>query len=233
MADGKFVAYYRVSSVKQGNSGLGLEAQRQSVSHYLNGGNWKLAAEFTEVESGKKNDRAALAKALAACRMHNATLIIAKLDRLARNAAFLLTVVEGTGRRGVVFCDLPHIPEGPTGKFIVGQMALVAELEGSMISQRTKDALAAAKARGTKLGGRRVSAGRFAEIASEGRKASIQTRAENASRRAADVLPAIEDIRQAGSVSLRATAASLNERGIPAPRGGQWTSVQVGRVLAR
>jgi DNA invertase Pin-like site-specific DNA recombinase len=111
---------------------------------------------FEEVETGKLNTRPALAQALAACRAMHATLIIAKLDRLARNAAFLLSVVEGSGAGGVVFCDLPQVPPGPSGKFVIAIMAAVAELEAGLISERTKAALAQAKARGVRLGNPRL-----------------------------------------------------------------------------
>src|SRR6516162_2201556 len=150
MAKGKFVAYYRVSTAKQGVSGLGLEAQRTAVLDYLNGGRWKLVGEFKEVESGKDSGRPALAKALAACRVHNATLIIAKLDRLARNVAFISNLMEA----GVEFVavDFPQ-----ANRLTVHILAAVAEHEAAMISARTKAALAAARARGVKLGGDRGS----------------------------------------------------------------------------
>src|SRR3954466_11391511 len=142
VASGKWVAYYRVSTAKQGASGLGLEAQREAVAGYLNGGNWQLAAEFTEVESGRKNDRPELAKALAMCRRIGATLIIAKLDRLARNVAFVSNLMES----GVEFvaADFPQ-----ANRLTIHILAAVAEHEREMISARTKAALAAAKARGT------------------------------------------------------------------------------------
>jgi DNA invertase Pin-like site-specific DNA recombinase len=146
--NGKFVAYYRVSTQKQGRSGLGLSAQQEAVDSYLNGGNWKIVAAFTEIESGKKADRPELDKALAACRLHRATLVIAKLDRLARNAAFLL----GLRDSGIDFvaADMPN-----ANRLTVGIMAMVAEDEAQRISERTKAALAAAKKRGVKLGGDR------------------------------------------------------------------------------
>jgi len=150
--DGKFVAYYRVSTERQGRSGLGLDAQREAVSRHLDGGSWSLLGEFTEIESGRNNARPQLAAALAMCRLTGATLVIAKLGRLARNARFLLSIAEGTGSNGVVFCDLPTVPVGPVGKFLVTQMAAVAELEAGLISQRTTAALAMAKARGVALG---------------------------------------------------------------------------------
>ena len=222
MAKGKFVAYYRVSTEKQGISGLGLEAQRTAVTDFLNGGRWKLVGEFKEVESGKKNDRPALAKALAACRVHGATLIIAKLDRLARNVAFISNLMEA----GVEFTavDFPQ-----ANRLTVHILAAVAEHEAAMISARTKAALAAAKAHGVKLDGDR--SGKIASQSPKGIKASAKVRREKASKRAADLLPEIEAIRTEGADSLREIAAALNERGIHAPRGGEWQAVQVQRIL--
>jgi DNA invertase Pin-like site-specific DNA recombinase len=149
---GKFVAYYRVSTGKQGKSGLGLEAQRAAVTAYLNGGDWSIVAEFTEVESGKRSDRPALDQALAAARLHRAALVVSKVDRLTRSVAFLSRLLESGV--DVRFADLPAI-EGATGRFLLQQMVAVAELEAGLISKRTKDALAAAKKLGKKLGGNR------------------------------------------------------------------------------
>jgi DNA invertase Pin-like site-specific DNA recombinase len=149
MADGKWISYLRVSTDRQGKSGLGLEAQRAAVADYLNGGRWKLIKEFVEVESGKRNDREQLAEAVKACRLHGAKLVIAKLDRLSRDAHFLL----GLEKAGVDFvaADMPN-----ANRLTVGIMATVAEEERRMISKRTTDALAAAKRNGRQLGGRRV-----------------------------------------------------------------------------
>ena len=126
---GRFVACLRVSTDGQGRFGLGLEAQRQAVAAYVTQAGGEVVAEFQEVESGKRADRPQLAAALASCRTRRAVLVIAKLDRLARNARFLVSVVEGSGEAGVVFCDLPIVPAGPVGKFLVTRMAAVAELE--------------------------------------------------------------------------------------------------------
>ena len=224
----KVIAYYRVSTDKQKRSGLGLDAQKEAVRNYLNGGRWKLVGEFTERESGKRNDRPALGQALAMCRLQNATLVVAKLDRLARNTQFLLTVVNQSGDAGVVFCDLPSIPEGPTGKFLLTQMASVAELEAGLISQRTKAALRAAKARGQVLGCRND---KVAAHAKRGARASAAVRTAKAEKRAADILPVIEAIKGGGNTSLRQIAAALNERGITTARGGLWSAVQVKRIL--
>lgn len=230
MAEGRFISYYRVSTGQQGQSGLGLDAQRSAVATYLNGGGWKLIAEFTEVESGKRNDRPQLAAALAACRAHRATLVIAKLDRLARNTQFLLSIVEGSGDGGVVFCDLPQIPSGATGKFLVTLLAAVAELEAGLISARTKAALAAAKARGKCLGNPR---NLTAEGRARGSAAGNAAKSAKAIQRALDVAETVSAIRAAGHTTLRSIAAELNAREIPAPRGGTWASAQVLAVLRR
>ena len=150
MAKGKFVSYLRVSTDKQGRSGLGLEAQREAVATYLNGGKWTLVKEYVETESGKRTDRPKLAAALAHAKAIGATLVFAKLDRLSRNVDLLRSLVASDV--DLVFCDLPHVPPGAMGRFLLTQMASVAELEAGLISERTKAALAAAKARGVKLG---------------------------------------------------------------------------------
>lgn len=217
----KFVAYYRVSTAKQGASGLGLEAQRMAVADYLKQTGGDLMAEITEVESGTRNDRPKLAEALAACRVHKAVLVIAKLDRLARNAAFLLSLRDG----GVEFVavDMPT-----ANRLTVGIMALVAEDEAERISARTKAALAAAKARGVKLGNPANLSNRMTGSArGNERKAAL------ADKRAADLLSVVDDIRKAGATSLRAIAAELNTRSITTPRGGAWSAAQVMRLLDR
>jgi DNA invertase Pin-like site-specific DNA recombinase len=222
MAEGKWISYLRVSTKRQGKSGLGLEAQRASVADFLNGGSWKLIKEFVEVETGKRTDRPQLEAALAACRLHGAKLVIAKMDRLSRDAHFLL----GLDKAGVDFvaADMPS-----ANRLTVGIMALVAEEEGRMISARTKAALAAAKARGTKLGG-----DRGVKPTVKMRKRSAAVRQQRAASRAADIAPTIEELRASGTTSLRAIAAALNDRGIPTSRGdGTWSAVQVARVLDR
>ena len=214
---GRFVAYYRVSTDKQGQSGLGLEAQRQAVMNYLNGGPWKLVAEHTEVESGKRNARPQLEKALAACRKHKAKLVIAKLDRLSRNLAFIATLMDS----GVEFVatDNPH-----ANRLTVHILAAVAEHEREAISERTKAALQAAKRRGVKLGGPRLAAAR---------KTSIKVRSEAADAFAANVRPIIKEIQASGVSSLRGVARALTARGIRSPRGRDWSDVQVAATLRR
>jgi DNA invertase Pin-like site-specific DNA recombinase len=225
-SNGKFVAYYRVSTRRQGRSGLGLEAQRSAVTTYLNGGKWEITAEFTEVESGRNANRPVLEQALAAARLHRATLVVAKVDRLTRSVAFLLRLLEANV--DVRFADLPQI-EGATGRFLLHQMVAVAELEAAMISKRIKEALAAAKRRGTKLGGDRGTV----PTARARAQASAAIR-KNADERAADILPAIKTLQESGSASLHAIAAGLNARGIPTARGnGIWRPAQVARILKR
>src|ERR1700720_170588 len=142
---GRFVAYYRVSTDRQGRSGLGLEAQRKAVMDYLNGGAWELAGEYTEIESGRHSDRPELVKAIATCRKQRGRLVIAKLDRLSRNLAFIATLMES----GVEFVAV----DNPTAnKLTVHILAAVAQHEREMISERTNAALAAAKRRGKRLG---------------------------------------------------------------------------------
>jgi DNA invertase Pin-like site-specific DNA recombinase len=218
---GKFVAYYRVSTQRQGRSGLGLEAQQTAVRDYLNGGDWRLVAEVMEVESGKRSDRPKLAEVLKLCRLHGATLIIAKLDRLARNVVFISNLMES----GVEFhaVDFPQ-----ANRLTVHILAAVAEHEAKMISERTKVALAAAKRRGVKLGGYRG-----ATMTKAMRRAATEAVAKRVDARAADLAPTIAEIQTAGATSLRAIAAGLNERSISTARGGRWTAVQVSRVLNR
>ena len=227
MAQGKFVSYLWVSTARQGQSGLGLEAQRKAVEDYLNGGHWNLIQEFVEVESGKVNDRAELAKAMALCQLRNATLVIAKIDRLSRDAHFLL----GLQKAGVRFvaADMPEANE-----MVVGIMAVVAQTECKMISARTKAALQAAKARGVKLGGRRHRAdGSVVKLDAATIAAGRTARTAKSAARATDIAPIIADLKASGTVSLRQIAANLNERGIPTARGGQWSAVQVQRVMNR
>lgn len=221
MASGAFVLYFRVSTARQGASGLGIEAQRTAVAAFLNGGAWTVAAEFTEIESGKNNDRTELAKAIRACRVFGAKLLIAKLDRLSRDAHFLL----GLEKAGVEFtaADMPN-----ANRLTVGIMAMVAEEEARMISTRTKAALAAAKARGTVLGGFRG-----VTVDDAGRATSAAVRAAKATERASDLAPMVADLRAAGASSLRAIAAGLNGRGVSAPRGGEWSAAQVRTLLAK
>jgi DNA invertase Pin-like site-specific DNA recombinase len=220
--DGRWISYIRVSTARQGKSGLGLEAQRNAVEDYLNGGRWKLVKEYVEVESGKRTDRPELAKAIQACRVYGAKLLIAKLDRLSRDAHFLL----GLEKAGVDFvcADMPQ-----ADRFTVGVLAMVAEREGRMISQRTKEALAAAKRRGVKLGGKRPGQ-RLTRAMRQRGNAAVE---RAAAQRATDLAPVIAELKASGATSLRAIAAGLNDRNIPTANGGTWSATQVMRVLSR
>lgn len=223
MAEGVFVAYYRVSTKGQGRSGLGLDAQKEAVRTYLNGGQWSLAEAFTEVESGRRDDdRPQLAKALQTCRVYGAKLVIAKLDRLSRDAHFLL----GLEKAGVDFvaADMPH-----ANRLTVGIMAMVADEERRAISERTKAALAAAKRRGVQLGGNRG-----AQLSRAARKAGRDVQVTRANERAADLAHIIQDLRASGVISLSGIAKALTERRVPTPRGStDWSAVQVARTVAR
>lgn len=215
----RYISYYRVSTARQGKSGLGLDAQRQAVLAYLNGA--KLISEFVEVESGGRNDRPELTEALAACRLQRATLVIAKLDRLARNVAFVSNLMDA----GVEFVAVDY----PTAnRLTIHILSAVAEHEARMISERTRAALAAAKERGRALGGFRGRAGTCADCAR-----ARATRTAKANRRASDLAPTIQAIREGGGRSLRSIATGLNALAIAAPRGGLWTAAQVRRALQR
>src|SRR3954471_7798 len=182
-----FVSYLRVSTAMQGASGLGLEAQREAIDRHVRQAGGKLLSEHIEIESGKKNDRPEIAKALAAARAKRATLIIAKLDRLARNVAFISNLMES----GVDFVavDLPQ-----ANRLTVHILAAVAEHEAKMISERTKAALAAAKARGQQLGG-----DRGARLTAKARQAGCKAVTARADAFAADIAPAVAELQAAGA----------------------------------
>ena len=213
---GKFVAYYRVSTDRQGKSGLGLDAQRAAVKNRLDGGGWRLIGEFTEVESGKRVNRPKLLEALALCKKEKAKLVVAKLDRLTRNVKFMLTLLDSNVE--LLFCDMPEVA-GAMGRFILTGMANVAQLEAGLISERTKAGLAIARQRGVKLGrtGAKILAPKF--------------RAE-AMARAKRLAPLLRDF-QERNYSLREIARELTKRKIETPRGGEWHPQLVQRVMQR
>ena len=225
VASGDFVSYLRVSTTKQGVSGLGVEAQREAVKAYLNGGDWRVIEEVVEIESGRNSERPALQKALSAARVRQCPLIVANVSRLTRSVAFLSRLLEAGV--DVRFADMPKL-EGPTGRFMLQQMASVAELEAGLISDRTKKALKAAKGRGRKLGGYRGK-GAPDDVT---RQASVAARKAKVSARAADLAPIIAELREKSITSQNAIAKALTARGIPTPRGGlTWTPTGVARVL--
>jgi DNA invertase Pin-like site-specific DNA recombinase len=227
MTTGKFVSYLRVSTDRQGKSGLGLEAQRKAVEDFLNGGNWQLLREHVEIESGKRSDRPQLLAALAHAKATGATVVIAKLDRLARNVAFISNLMES----GVEFvaADMPM-----ANRLTVHVLAAVAEHEREMISQRTKAALGAAKARGKRLGNPNgARALRAAGAGQTGWTAGAIGNRAAANKFAAQLAPVIEAIRADGIASLEGIAAELNARGILTARGGRWYATTVRNLLAR
>jgi DNA invertase Pin-like site-specific DNA recombinase len=225
VAKGKrFVSYLRVSTTRQGADGLGVAAQREAVERHVAGDGGRIVAEFVEVESGRKNDRPQLAAAIEACRRYNAVLAISRLDRLARNAAFLLSLRDA----GIEFvaADMPS-----ANRMTVGVMALVAEQEAEAISARTRAALAAARARGVKLGGSREGAYDISVHGRDGHAAGLKVRQGKAMERAANLASAVQQLRAEGAVSLAQLANGLNLLDIPAPRGGRWAPAQVMYLL--
>lgn len=227
MATGKFVAYYRVSTAEQGRSGLGLDAQREAVRAYLDGGRWRLIGEYTEVESGKVRSRPELAEALERCRLTGATPVIARLDRLGRNLAFLAQLMDSEDVPFVAV-DNPHAT-----RFTLHILAAVAEHEAALISARTKAALAAAKARGTRLGGWRPTradgSARKPPAPIEEAQAAAKARAD---AHVARVLPSVLALRAEGK-SLNAIAKELAATHVATLNGGKWTADRVASVLRR
>ncbi|KQO79454.1 recombinase family protein [Rhizobium sp. Leaf262] len=201
----KFVAYYRVSTQKQGAEGLGIEAQRAAVKAFANG---NVIAEFTEVESGGKNDRPEITAALAHAKSNKATLLIAKMDRLSRNSAFINNLLEA----GVDFvaADQPHATP-----LTIRILAAVAQEEREQISKRVKLALAVAKQRGVKLGG------------------AHQSKMDKADNFANALTETIRALKESGFDTPAAIARQLNKMGITTPRGAQWGVGQVVRLLLR
>lgn len=224
MASGKFVSYLRVSTDKQGKSGLGLEAQQKAITDYLNGGKWELIKEFVEVESGKKDNRQELIKALNHCQITGATLLIAKLDRLSRDLNFISNLMKS----GIEFviCDMPF-----ANRFTIHILASVAEYEAEMISKRTKTALQALKARGVKLG---TPANLNIAAIAKGQPLGVEAIKANADDFATKILPMITELKEQG-MSLNGIARELNARMILTARGqeGTWTAQSVKNVLSR
>ena len=220
----RLVAYERVSTARQGASGLGLEAQRKVIEEFAVSRGAEVLARFTEVESGRKAERPELLKALHLAKVTGATLVIAKLDRLSRNAAFLLALRDSGVR--FVAVDMPEAND-----LTVGIMALVAQAEREAVSRRTKEALAVAKARGVKLGNPNGAASlRRAGKGGEALRAAVSA---NADGFAADLVPVVADIRAKGHLSLRSIATELTARGIRTRRGGAWGAGNVTGLLGR
>ncbi len=221
----RYVAYYRVSTDRQGRSGLGLEAQQAAVHEYVNG-HGELVAEYHEVETGKRANRPQLTKALANARRQQATLVIAKLDRLARNVAFTAALMESGA--DFVACDIPE-----ANRLTIHILAAVAEDEARRISERTKAALAAYKARGGKLGANHPRCRSVSRAAAKKGSPIGAARVADQSRKAyADILPMILELRDCGR-SLREIAKHLNASGHVTRRGRDWNPTQVMRILKR
>jgi DNA invertase Pin-like site-specific DNA recombinase len=214
MADGSFVAYYRTSTRTQD---LGIEAQKAAVVSWLNGGKHQVIGEFEEHESGKNDERKQLQAAIALCKKRKATLVIAKMDRLSRDLAFIANLMKS----GVEFvaCDNPH-----ANKLTIHILAAVAEHERDMIAKRTSEALQALKRSGKRLGSPEIE---------KAQAKSREVRTARADQFAANVLPLIEKLKGQGATTLRAIASELNERNIKTSRGGEWSAKQVQLVLER
>ena len=219
----RFVAYLRVSTARQGRSGLGLEAQRSAIQEFLATRlGSQCLAEFVEQESGKRNDRPQLEAAIAEARAYGATLLIAKLDRLSRNAHFLLGLKEA----GVAFtcCDMPEATH-----LTIGIMAMVAEQEREFISDRTKRALAEAKKRGKKLGSPKGAA----HLVGRGNQEAVAKVRSEANAFATRLAPVLVKLRGQGIASASGIAAELNRREVPTARGGVWTARAVLNIEGR
>lgn len=220
--NGNYVAYYRVSTDRQGKSGLGLDAQQHSVANFMAGRDGDLLEEFTEIESGRRNDRPMLTRALDLCRRKKATLVVAKLDRLSRNLAFIANLQES--KVDFVACDMPE-----ANRLTLNFMAVIAQHERETISIRTKEALQAAKARGRKLGWSIPGRDDQARASQNGVRATTG----RADQFAANVLPVIRDIERAGVTTLQGIAGALNARGIKTARGCRWYAATVRLVMQR
>ena len=218
MSQTRYIAYYRVSTAAQGRSGLGLEAQQAAVKAYLQGRDHDLAGQFIEVESGRNSERPRLGEALALARKLKATLVIAKLDRLARSVSFIANLMDA----GVEFvaCDMPA-----ANRLTLHIMAAVGEAEARMISERTRAALQAAKARGVRLGN--------PTNLPEAQAAGHRTMIEDADNHAAKVVGTIREIVRGGVYSVHKIADKMNERCVPTRRGGAWSGSSVLNTLRR
>lgn len=220
----KAVLYFRVSTTAQGRSALGLAAQRTAVEQFCETRGCEVLAEFTEVESGNRNDRPQLAKAIHRAQVTGATLVIAKLDRLSRNAAFLLQLQDSGVR--FIAADMPDACH-----LTVGILALVAQQEREAISARTKAALAAAKERGQRLGN--PNGAEALLRAAKGNGAAVEAIKAAADEHAAKLQPVVDELRERGITSLAGIARELNQMQMRTPRGGMWHPSSVRNLLAR
>jgi len=221
----KVIAYYRVSTKKQGESGLGLEAQKNTINKFLNGSPYELVAEYVEIESGRKTDkrRPQLRAALEKCEIEGATLMIAKLDRLTRNVGLLNRLLDR--QVTIMALDMPNLQDPAMSRFILQLMANVAEFERAQISDRTKKALAARKARGMSLGSR---------TPANGAQAGGLVTADQANDFAVQVYPVIQELKKFGCATLAKIAQGLSARGIATATGKKaWSISAVRNVVNR
>jgi DNA invertase Pin-like site-specific DNA recombinase len=216
----QLIAYYRVSTARQGRSGLGLEAQKAAVAAYAAAEGLEIAEEHVEIESGRCTDRPVLAAAIAACHARRARLCAAKLDRISRDSAGIGIIIK---RTPIAVADMPH-----ADSFQLHIYAALAEQEAKAISARTRAALQAAKARGVRLGNPRLQPG-----SSETARTAREALSEQARQRAAAVTPYIAAAKKAGAVTLAEIAEALTARGVATPRGrGAWHPAQISRILS-
>lgn len=220
----RVIAYYRVSTEAQGRSGLGLDAQRQAVRSLCEGRGWQVIAEHTEIESGKRADRPELTAALHNAKLTGALLVVAKLDRLSRSVAFLSALQDSDAR--FIAADMPEATE-----LTVHIMAAVAQAERKAIGRRTREALAAAKARGQRLGN--PNGASALRRANKGNVDAVAVLKDDADSFAKALAPVLEDIRRSGLTSLPLMAKALNERHIQTRRGGKWHPTSVQNLLSR
>ncbi|WP_316200796.1 MULTISPECIES: recombinase family protein [unclassified Bradyrhizobium] len=220
----KIIAYIRVSTQKQGQSGLGLEAQEAAIRAFAKARSAKTIGQYTEIESGQTNERPQLAAALHHAKVTGATLVIAKLDRLSRSASFTLALRDSGVR--FVCCDMPEAND-----LTIGVLAIVNQHEAQAISIRTKEALKAARARGMRLGNPNGAAA--LRRAGKGNKAALARVTADADQRARDLANVVQDIRNSGATTLSAIAAELNSREMVTPRGGRWHASSVANLLRR
>ena len=213
----QYIAYYRVSTKRQGQSGLGLEAQQSAVAHHIDSTGGKLVGEFKEVESGRKDDRPQLKAALETAKKNKATVIIAKLDRLGRRASYILRLIDESGVDFHI-CDMPN-----ADKLTITILAAVAERESEAISKRTSDAIQAKKRRGEPVG-----SNDWKSVQAKG----IEVIKADKMRRASYAMKVIAELREAHVTTLLEMANCLNRRGIPTARNGKWTATAVKRVIA-
>ena len=221
----KVIAYYRVSTKKQGESGLGLEAQKNTINQFLASSPYELVSEYVEIESGRKTDkrRPQLRAALEQCERESATLMIAKLDRLTRNVGFLTTLLDR--QVPIMALDMPNLQDPAMSRFILQLMANVAELERAQISERTKKALAARKARGMSLG---------SPTPANGAQAGGLVTADQANEFASQVYPVIQELKKFGCATLAKIAQGLSARGIATATGKKaWSISAVRNVVNR